>query len=109
MKYIFKFVPLLDAVDLPRLNIESMNIYELEEHENQVMETINGVNSFILMAGHISANESNNAHRLYTKLKLHLSRVSDLIKIHKLAIAAQSGTMELIQNDPMTGLRKMSH
>ena len=99
---------MLDAVDLPRLNIECMDIDELAEHANQVMETINGVDNFILSASHMSANETINARRLLSKLKLHLSRVSDLIKIHKLAIAAQSGTMGLIQNDPMTGLRKMS-
>lgn len=109
MKYIFKFVPMLDAVDLPRLNIESMDIDELEEHEKQVIETINGVNYFILDKSHISANETINARRLFSKLKLHLSRVSDLIKFHKLAIVAQSGTMKIVQIHPMTDLRKMSH
>jgi len=109
MKYVFKFVAMLDAVDLPRLNIESMDIDELLDHENQVIETISGVKIFIASASHMSANETLNSGRLLTKLKEHLARVSNLIIFHKLAIISQAGTIAIDKSHPAAGIQKISH
>ena len=86
MKYEFKSVPMLDAIDLPRVIVDSMDLEELENHANHVVETISGIDAFIKTSHNMSAFEASNARNLYSKLKVHLARITDLIQSNRLLL-----------------------
>lgn len=94
MNTIFKTSPMLDAVDLPRVNLEAMQLDELEEHADQVRDTILGLMDSILRAGHMSAIAAANVRNLEMKLRLHLARLSDLIQARKLAEMIQADSLQ---------------
>ena len=87
--------PMLEAIDLMRVNIDALDLEELEAHAQQVLDTIGGLNEYINSPSRKSANALHNALTLARKLRLHMARVRDLINARKLAAAviaaAQSG------------------
>lgn len=79
--------PMLEAIDLMRVNIDAMDLDELDGHAQQVLDTIGALNDYINSPARKSANALRNALNLARKLRLHMARVRDLINARKLAAA----------------------
>ncbi len=85
--------PMLQAIDLMRVNIDAMNLEELEAHARQVLDAMGGLNEYTNSPAIKSGNAKRNALHLARKLRLHMARVRDLINARKLA-AAMVATMQ---------------
>ena len=85
--------PMLQAIDLVRVNIDAMTLEDLEAHAQQVLDTLGGLNEYTNSQSPKSANAKRNALHLARKLRLHMARVRDLINAHKLA-AVMVATMQ---------------
>lgn len=83
--------PMLQAIDLLRVNIDDMDLEELQAHAVQVLDTIAALNEYINSPKPRSANALHNALNLVRKLSLHMARLRDLINASKLA-AVMIGT-----------------
>lgn len=79
--------PMLEAIDLIRVNIDALTLEELEAHAKAVLDVIGGLNGYLNSPSPKSANSATNALILSRKLLLHMARVRDLINAHKLAAA----------------------
>jgi hypothetical protein len=79
--------PMLQAIDLTRVNIDSMTLEELEDHAKQVLDTIGAMNEYINSPAPKSANAKRNGLRLADKLRSHMAHVRDLINAHIAAVA----------------------
>ncbi len=79
--------PMIKAIDLIRVNVDSMTLEELEEHAIQVLDTIGTMNDYLNSPAPKSANERQNALRLASKLRAHMAHVRDLINAHTAATA----------------------
>ena len=77
--------PMLQAIDLMRVNIDALNLEDLEAHAQQVLDTLGGLNEYTNSPASKSANAKRNALHQARKLRLHMARVRDLINAHKLA------------------------
>ena len=77
--------PMLQAIDLMRVNIDAMNLEDLEAHAQQVLDTLSGLNEYTNSPAPKSANAKNSALHRARKLRLHMARVRDLINAQKLA------------------------
>jgi hypothetical protein len=77
--------PMLQAIDLMRINIDAMALEELEAHAQQVMDVLAGLNEYMNSPALKSANARRNALHLARKLRLHIARVRDLISAGKAA------------------------
>ena len=80
--------PMLQAIDLMRVNVDAMTLEDLEAHAEQVLDTLGGLNEYINSPAPKSANAKREALHRARKLGLHMARVRDLINAHKLAAAA---------------------
>ena len=85
--------PMLQAIDLIRVNIDAMDLEVLEAHAQQVMDALGGLNEYTNSPAPKSANAKRGALHQARKLRLHMARVRDLINAHKLA-AAVVATMQ---------------
>jgi hypothetical protein len=79
--------PMLQAIDLTRVNVDSMTLDELEEHTKEVLDTIGAMNEYLNSPAHKSVNAKLNVLRLANKLRLHMAHVRDLINVHVAAVA----------------------
>ena len=77
--------PMLQAIDLMRVNIDAMTLQDLEAHAQEVLDTLGGLNEYTNSPAPKSANAKNGALHRARKLRLHMARVRDLINAHKLA------------------------
>ena len=77
--------PMLQAIDLIRVNIDAMTLEDLEAHTQQVMDALGGLNEYTNSPALKSGNAKRNALHQARKLRLHMARVRDLINAHKLA------------------------
>jgi hypothetical protein len=83
--------PLIDAIDLPRANIDAMTLEDLQGHATNVLDTIGALNEYINSPPRKSADEQRNAIALAGKLRSHMVRVRDLLQAHMLAAAIGGG------------------
>lgn len=79
--------PMLQAIDLTRVNVDSMTLEELEDHAKQVLDTIGAMNEYINRPAPKSVNAKLNGRRLADKLRSHMAHVRDLINAHIAAVA----------------------
>ena len=78
---------MLQAIDLMRVNIDSMILEDLEAHAQQVLDTLGGLNQYTNSPAFKSGNAKRNALHQARKLRPHMARVRDLINAHQLAAA----------------------
>lgn len=84
--------PMLEAIDLIRVNIDALTLEELEAHATAVLDVIGGLNGYLNSPSSKSANSTTNALILSRKILLHMARVRDLINAHKVAAAMAGST-----------------
>ena len=77
--------PMLQAIDLMRVNIDAMDLEDLEAHAQQVLDALGDLNEYTNSPAPKSANAKRNALNQARKLRLHMARVRDLINARKLA------------------------
>lgn len=77
--------PMLQAIDLVRINIDAMDLEDLEAHAQQVLDALGSLNEYTNSPALKSGNAKRNALHQARKLRLHMARVRDLINAHKLA------------------------
>ena len=77
--------PMLQAIDLIRVNIDAMTLEDLEAHAQQVLDALGGLNEYTNSPALKSGSAKRNALNQARKLRLHMARVRDLINAHKLA------------------------
>ena len=85
--------PMLQAIDLIRVNIDAMTLEDLEAHAQQVLDTLGGLDEHTKSPALKSGNAKCNALHQARKLRLHMAHVRDLINAHKLA-AVVGATMQ---------------
>lgn len=87
--------PMLQAIDLMRVNIDAMDLEELEAHAQQVLDALGGLNEYTNSPAPKSSNAKRSALHQARKLRLHMARVRvrDLINARKLA-AVMVATMQ---------------
>ena len=85
--------PMLQAIDLIRVNIDAMTLEDLEAHAQQVLDALGDLNEYTNSPALKSGTAKRNALNQARKLRLHMARVRDLINAHKLA-AAVVATMQ---------------
>jgi len=81
--------PMLEAIDLIRVNIDALSDEELEEHAARVVAVLLELTNAQAKAVWTSAIASANIARLAKKLLAHLARVKELIEA-RLAEAAEA-------------------
>jgi hypothetical protein len=86
--------PMLEAIDLMRVNIDAMDLEELETHARQVLDTLAGLNEYINSPTPRSANARRNSLHQARKLRLHMARVRDLINARKQSAALLSAMQD---------------
>ena len=79
--------PMLQSIDLTRVNVDAMLLEDLEAHAREVLDTIGAMNEYINSPAPKSANAKLNGLRLAEKLRLHMAHVRDLIHAHQAALA----------------------
>ena len=79
--------PMLQAIDLIRVNVDALILEDLQAHANDVLDTIGALNEYLNSPGAKSANARLNGLRLANKLRLHMAHVRDLINAHQAAVA----------------------
>ena len=77
--------PEVTAVDLLRLQMESMTIEELQDHIEGLRHTIVGLVDSKMMRPHISPQSSANIERLRQKLQARLAYALDLLESLRVA------------------------
>ena len=77
--------PMLQAIDLVRVNIDAMTLEDLEAHAEQVLDALGGLNEYTNSPAPKSSNAKRSAMHQARKLRLHMARVRDLINARKLA------------------------
>ena len=83
--------PMLQAIDLPRVNLDVMTLEELEAHAKCVLDTIGALNEYINSPARKSSNAKLNAMRQALKLRTHMARVRDLLNALTAAAAMVAG------------------
>lgn len=101
--------PMLEAVDLLRVNIDALLPDDLEAHAKHVLDTIAALNAYINSPHPKSANALQNALMLVRKLGLHMARLRDLLQAQQSAKALAptvptKGVQSLLQ---ITGIPRM--
>ena len=79
--------PMLEAIDLIRVNVDALTLEELEGHAKAVLDVISGLNGYLNSPSPKSANSTTNALILSRKIILHMARVRDHNNAHKLSAA----------------------
>lgn len=87
MTHTLQASPMLQAAELLRVNIDAMQLDDLLDHEQQVLESLAGLNDFINRSGRKSSDELRNAMRLSGKVMHHLAHLRDLIHARMAALA----------------------
>ena len=77
--------PMLQAIDLIRVNINALGLEDLEAHAQQVLDALGGLNEYTNSPALKSGNAKRNALHQARKLRLHMERVRNLINSHQLA------------------------
>jgi len=100
--------PMLQAVDLTRVNVDSMPLSDLQAHAVAVMDTIAALNEYLNSPAPKSANAKLNGRTLARKLRLHMARIRDLINAYQAAAALvgaaqQTGAANLAQGAKLAG------
>jgi hypothetical protein len=85
--------PMLQAIDLIRVNVDALTLEDLQAHANDVLDTIGALNEYLNSPGPKSANVRLNGLRLANKLRTHMAHVRDLINAH-IAAAALVGAVQ---------------
>lgn len=92
--------PMIQAIDLTRVNLDAMNLEELETHAKSVLDTIGALNEYINSHARKSCNAKVNAIRKSLKLRTHMAHVRDLLTAMTAAAAmvdAQSSGAEKLE------------
>lgn len=79
--------PMLQAIDLIRVNVDALTLEDLQAHANDVLDTIGALNEYLNSPGPKSANARLNGLRLAKKLRTHMAHVRDLTNAHTAAAA----------------------
>jgi hypothetical protein len=79
--------PMLQAIDLIRVNVDALTLEDLQAHANDVLDTMGALNEYLNSPGPKSANARLNGLRLANKLRLHMAHVRDLINAYQAAVA----------------------
>ena len=82
--------PMLKALDLTRMDIGAMSLGDLEDHANEVLNTLGALNEYINSPVHKSANSKQAALTRARALRLHMAKVRDLIQARQAAAAVAS-------------------
>lgn len=80
--------PMIEAVDLLRINPIGLPLDELEAHAERVRGTMLGLMDSIMRAEHMSANAAANVRHLLAKLRAHLAALLSFIEDCKVQAAA---------------------
>lgn len=91
--------PMLEAIDLVRVNLDALSDEELEEHAARVVAVLLELTNAQTQATWTSAIASANIARLAKKLLAHLARVKELIEARQTEAAEDEG-------DPVPSDRK---
>ena len=87
---------LIDAIDLPRVNIDAMPLEALQGHEIKVLDTISALDEYVNSPPRKNADAKRNALMLSRKLSLHIASVRDLLQTHKLAAVMGGGVQAAV-------------
>lgn len=79
--------PLIKAIDLTRVSVDAMTLEELEDHAEQVLDTMAALNHYNNGPATKSANAKLNGLTRAEKLRGHMLHVRGLINAHKAAAA----------------------
>lgn len=85
--------PMLQAIDLTRVNVDAMLLEELEAHAREVLDTIGALNEYINSPAPKSFVAKLNGLLLASKLCTHMANMRDLINANT-AVAAQLAGMQ---------------
>jgi hypothetical protein len=79
--------PLIKAIDLTRVSVDSMTLEELEDHAAQVLDIIAALNNYNNSPAPKSINAKLNGLSRAEKLRWHMLHVRGLINAHRAAAA----------------------
>ena len=97
--------PMIQAIDLTRVNVDSMTLEDLEEHADQVLDAIGVLNEYNNRPGPMTAYARRDGLRRADQLRLHMTRVRSLINAHKAAVALAAAAQAAGSANPAQGLR----
>lgn len=83
--------PMLEAIDLVRVNLDALSDEELEEHAARVVAVLLELTNAQAQATWTSAIAAANIARLAKKLLAHLARVKELIEARQTEAAEDDG------------------
>ena len=89
--------PMLQAIDLLRVNVEALQFDDLYAHSTTVLATIAALNEYRNSTNPQSANARRNARMLAQKLGLHMAMLRDLLQ-------GKQSAMAMIQAHASSGL-----
>jgi hypothetical protein len=95
---------MIQAIDLTRVNVDSMTLEDLEEHAEQVLDAIGAMNEYNNRPGPMTANARRDGLRRADQLRLHLARVRSLINAHIAALALVGAAQAAGSANPVQGL-----
>ena len=93
--------PMLEAIDLMRINIDALSDEELDKHAARVVAVFLDLTNVQAQATWTSAIAAANIARLVKKLLAHLARVKELIEARR--AEAADGQDELAPSDRKRG------
>ncbi|MES2283396.1 MAG: hypothetical protein V4542_18425 [Pseudomonadota bacterium] len=79
--------PMLQAIDLLRVNVAALQLDDLHAHSTTVLATIAALNEYMNSTAPKSANALRNARMLSHKLSLHMARLRDMLQGKQSAMA----------------------
>lgn len=79
--------PIIAAIELLRVNIDSMQLEELLEHHQAALNVQADLNDYMNQPARRSADERRTVARLSKKMLLHMAHLRDLINARKAALA----------------------
>lgn len=97
--------PMIQALDLPRVNVDSMTLEDLEEHSRQVLDAIGALNEYNNRPGPMTARARQDGLSRANQLRLHSARVRSLINAHIAALALVGAAQAAGSANPLQGLR----
>lgn len=98
--------PMLQAIDLLRVNLDALLLDDLHVHATTVLTTIAALNDYMNSATPKSANALRNARMLSHKLGLHMARLRDLLQ-SKLSAVALTQYHGASGSQPLTPAHRM--
>ena len=97
--------PMIQAIDLTRVNVDSMTLEDLEEHAEQVLDAIESLNDYNNRPGPMTAHARRDGLWRADQLRSHMARVRSLINAHKAAVAAVAAAQATGSANLAHGLR----